>query len=85
MVLTHRYGSKKSMFLRRGMFRERLLKIIETFREKGAVSPDSAMTLKELGLPPRFGRLMSRRLGQSGLIIEAVKGVPPVMHAIIII
>jgi daunorubicin resistance ABC transporter ATP-binding subunit len=70
MDLKHRYGSKKSMFLRRGMFRERLLKIIETFREKGAVSPDSAMTLKELDLPPRFGRLMSGRLGQSGLFIE---------------
>jgi daunorubicin resistance ABC transporter ATP-binding subunit len=47
-----------------------LLKIIETFREKGAISPESAMTLKELGLPPRFSRFMNGRLGQSGLFSE---------------
>jgi hypothetical protein len=36
---------------RRGEIRERLSKIIEKFRQKGAVSPDKAMTTQELGLP----------------------------------
>lgn len=58
------------MFRRRGMFRERLLETIKVFREKGAISPESAMTLKDLGLPPLFRRLMNRRLGQSGLFLE---------------
>ncbi len=58
------------MFRRRGMIRERLQKIKGVFREKGAVSPESAMTLKELGLPSRFARLMNGRLGQSGLFLE---------------
>ncbi len=58
------------MFRRRGMIRERLQKIKEVFREKGAVSSESAMTLKDLGLPSRFTRLMNGRLGQSGLFLE---------------
>jgi len=52
------------------MIRERLLKIMEIFREKGAVSHESTMTLKELGLPPHFRRLVTGRLGQSGLFLE---------------
>ena len=49
---------------------ERLLKVIDAFRQKGATSPERAMTLEELGLPPRFGVLIQRRLGQLGVFIE---------------
>jgi len=50
--------------------RKRLLVIIEKFRQKGAVSPDKAMTVDELGLPPGFEHAMKRRLGRSGVFVE---------------
>ena len=43
---------------------ERLLELIEKFRQKGATSPDTALTLEELGLPPRFKNLVHRRQGR---------------------
>jgi len=58
------------MFRRREEIRERLLEVIEKFRQKGAISPDKAMTIEELGLPPRFKELMGRRLGQLGVFVE---------------
>ena len=50
--------------------RERLLDVIDMFRRKGATSPNRAMTLDELGLPPRFELLIQRRLGKLGVFIE---------------
>ena len=50
--------------------RRRLQEIIERFRQKGATSPEKAMTSQELGLPPRFEEAMHRRLGQSGIFVE---------------
>ena len=54
--------------------RERIQKwfyeIVEKFRQKGALSPDKAMTPEELGLPPRFEEAMKRRLGRSGVFVE---------------
>jgi len=44
--------------------------IIARFREKGATSPDKAMTAQELGLPPRFEEAMKRRLGATGIFVE---------------
>jgi hypothetical protein len=32
--------------------RKTLLQVIETFQQKGAVNPERALTLEELGLPP---------------------------------
>ena len=61
---------QNSLFRRRGMIRERLLRIIKIFRERGAISPEGAMTLDELGLPPQFQRLMNGRLGQSGIFLK---------------
>ena len=58
------------MFRDRGEMRRRLQEIIERFRQKGATSPEKAMTIKELGLPPRFEEAMNRRLGQSGIFVE---------------
>ncbi len=58
------------MFRRRDEVRERLLKVVEQFRQKGATSPEKAMTIEELGLPLRFKEAMERRLGRSGIFVE---------------
>ena len=54
--------------------RERIQKwfynIVEKFRQKGAITPDKAMTPEELDLPPRFEEAMKRRLGRSGVFVE---------------
>jgi hypothetical protein len=50
--------------------RQRLQGLIQKFREKGATSPDKALTLQDLGLPPRFEQAMHRRLGQTGIFVE---------------
>lgn len=56
--------------MERAEARRRLLELVEKFREKGATSPDRAMTPEELGLPPWFKRLMHRRLGKLGIFVE---------------
>ena len=58
------------MFRRRVEIREQLLNIIEKFRQKGALSPEKAMTAEELGLPKEFKERMKRRLGQLGIFVE---------------
>jgi hypothetical protein len=58
---------------RQSQFRDRLKEsqnIVEKFRLKGATSSERAMTIEELGLPPVFKDMMSRRLGQSGIVVE---------------
>ena len=61
------------MFRRRAEVRERLLEVIEKFRQKGATRPEKAITAKELGLPPKFQEMMKRRLGKIG-VFEEVDG-----------
>jgi hypothetical protein len=58
------------MFRSREEMRRRLQGIIERFRQKGATSPEKAMIIQELGLPPRFEEAMHRRLGRSGIFVE---------------
>ena len=58
------------MFRDREQMRHRLQEIIQKFREKGATSPEKALTLQELGLPPLFEQAMRRRLGQTGIFAE---------------
>jgi len=58
-------GKKK-----REEIRERLKELVHLFKTKGAVSPETAMTAKDLGLPPRFEEGMKKRLGQSGIFVE---------------
>jgi hypothetical protein len=58
------------MFGRREEVRKWLSEIIEKFRQRGAVSPDKAMTAEELGLPLGFQEAMKRRLGRSGIFVE---------------
>jgi hypothetical protein len=58
------------MFRNPEEMRKRLQEIVETFRQKGATNPEKAMTLQELGLPPRFEQAMHRRLGRLGIFVE---------------
>lgn len=58
------------MFRQRGQLIERLNEIVQMFRQKGATSPEKAMTAQELGLPPRFEEAMHRRLGSLGIFVE---------------
>ncbi len=48
----------------------RLRELVAIFRAKGAVSADKAMTIEELGLPPKFEMAMHRRLGATGIFVE---------------
>lgn len=58
------------MFRNPEEIRQRLNEIVEKFRQKGATSPENAMSLQELDLPPRFEQAMHRRLGQTGIFVE---------------
>ena len=58
------------MFERRERIQRWFHDVVEKFRQKGAVSPDKAMTAEELGLPPRFEEAMKRRLGRLGVFVE---------------
>ena len=53
-----------------GMLQDRIMEIAEVFREKGALSPETAMSLEKLGLPPQFSMMMQRGLGQRGVFLE---------------
>jgi hypothetical protein len=48
----------------------RMREIVETFEKNGATSPETAMTLEELGLPPMFAMMFQGPMGQMGLILE---------------
>jgi hypothetical protein len=52
------------------MFFERIVKVVEIFREKGATSPETALPLDDLGLPPMFRMMMQGPMGQFGLFVE---------------
>ena len=58
------------MFRQREEIRKRLYEAIAIFRQKGATSPEKAMTAQELELPPRFEEAMKRRLGRLGIFVE---------------
>ena len=48
----------------------RVGQIIKKFQEKGAVSPETALTAEELGLSRMFVRIMKRRKGKTRIFIE---------------
>jgi DNA-binding PadR family transcriptional regulator len=50
--------------------REMVYKEIEKFLQKGAVSPEKAMSIKDLGLSPKFKALMDGPLGLLGVFVE---------------
>jgi hypothetical protein len=48
----------------------RMMEIVKTFRERGATSPEGALSPEELGLPPMFRMMMQSPMGQSGIFSE---------------
>jgi len=48
----------------------RIMEIVETFREKGATSPEGTLSPEELGLPPMFRMMMRSPMGQSSVFVE---------------
>jgi len=48
----------------------RMRQIIRTFKEKGAISPETALTADELGLSRLFVRIMKRRQGKTRVFME---------------
>ncbi|UCE44335.1 MAG: PadR family transcriptional regulator [Candidatus Bathyarchaeota archaeon] len=58
------------MFPRHAEIKERLHIIIEKLRQKGAISPDKAVSVEELGLPPELKDLMKDRLARLGVLVE---------------
>jgi hypothetical protein len=58
------------MFRRREEIRKQLTELIAKFKEKGATTPEKALTPEELGLPPRFQEAIQRRLGKTGIFVE---------------
>jgi len=49
---------------------ERIRAIIQNFRAKGALSPETALTAQELGLSRIFVRIMKRRRGRTRIFME---------------
>jgi hypothetical protein len=49
---------------------EKIQQIIRKFQEKGAISPQTALTAKELGLSRIFVRIMERRKDQTKIFVE---------------
>jgi len=58
------------MFRRGEEIIRKAMELVEKFREKGALSPEKAMTIRELGLPDRFEEAMKRRLGKTGVFVQ---------------
>jgi hypothetical protein len=50
--------------------RRRLKEIIDKFRQKGAISPEKALTLEELSLPPAFRTSHASKTGSNRHIVE---------------
>jgi hypothetical protein len=58
------------MFRRREEIIRKVMEVVEQFREKGALSPEKALTIEELGIPARFEEAMKRRLGKTGIFVQ---------------
>ena len=57
------------MFAQQGQWRQWIEALAQKFREKGATSPEKALTAQELGVHERFEQAMKRRLGQTGIFV----------------
>lgn len=59
-----------AMFGQLAKIKEIVLTEVEKFRQKGALSPENAMSIEELGLSPNFKGLMDGPLGLLGIFVE---------------
>lgn len=55
---------------RREEIRGWFYRVVEIFRQKGALNLEKAMSPEELGLPPMFENAMKGRLGRTGVFVE---------------
>jgi YVTN family beta-propeller protein len=53
---------------------ERFRRLVNTFQQKGATSPEKAMTAEELGLPPRFEDFMEKRAPGQTKVFQEING-----------
>ena len=58
------------MFRHRAKIREKLLKIVDKFRQKGAVTPANAMSIEDLGLSPKFKIFLRSSPGLLGVFVK---------------
>jgi DNA-binding PadR family transcriptional regulator len=58
------------MFARFAEIKEIFLNEVEKFRQKGAVTPEKAMSIEELGLSPKFKTLLSRSPRLLGVFVK---------------
>jgi len=54
----------------RERWRQWVESLAQKFRERGATTPDKALTAQELDVHERFQEAMKRRLGQTGIFVE---------------
>jgi len=52
------------------IMQQRVLEIVNIFKEKGAISAETAKTQSELGVPPHFPMMVQMKLGPLGIIAE---------------
>jgi len=55
----------------RGEWRQWIEALAQKFRDKGATSPEKALTAQEIGVHERFESAMKRRLGETGIFVAA--------------
>lgn len=58
------------MFGRFAEIKEMVLREVETFRQKGAVTPENALSIKELGLSPKFEAFLRRSPRMLGVFVK---------------
>jgi ABC-type glutathione transport system ATPase component len=59
-------GQRSPPNMRHGM----MMEIVAIFKKHGATSPENAMTLEALDLPPIFGMMLRGPMGQMGIFVE---------------
>ena len=62
--------TRDATFGRGAEIKEMLLKVIDKFHQKGATSPDKAITVDAREFPPNFKELMKGRLGELNIFVE---------------
>ncbi len=54
----------------------RFRRLVGAFQQKGATSPEKALTAEELGLLPRFEEYMDSHSGQTKVFVEVNRKLP---------
>ena len=65
------------MFRRRQRIMERVSEVLEKFRQKGALSPEKALSPEELGLPPQVQGSHGETAGTAGSVCRGERQILP--------